>query len=299
MSGGPIGFIGLGVMGEPMCRNLARKVARSVAAYDIDPAPLGRLAQDGVKAMTSAGEVAERSEVVMLSLPGGTQLQAVCEASGGLLAVMKSGQTLIDLGTSPVGLTKELANRFSAKGIKYADAPVARTRKAAEEGTLAITVGGEKGVFDEIEPLLRCFASEVTHCGGAGAGQVVKILNNMMVVCTVVALSEAKALATTAGVDAGTLFEAFAKGSADSFALRNHGMKSVLVEEFPERAFPVDYMLKDMDYVMAMAADAKFEATALRHGHELLSRASELGHHTPYWPIISKLIDGSLAKSGK
>lgn len=299
MSGGPIGFIGLGVMGEPMCRNLARKVSRPVMAYDIDSAPLGRLAADGVKAMASAGDVAAASEVVMLSLPGGKQLQAVCEAPGGLLAVVKSGQTLIDLGTSPVKLTQDLAGRFAAKGVKYADAPVARTRKAAEEGTLAITVGGARDVFDDIEPLLRCFASEVTHCGNVGAGQVVKILNNMMVVCTVVALSEAKALATSAGVDTRTLFEAFAKGSADSFALRNHGIKSVLVEEFPERAFPVDYMLKDMDYVQAMASDANFEATALNYGHELLSRASKLGYQTPYWPIISKLIDGSLAKPGK
>ena len=75
--------------------------------------------------------------------------------------------------------------------------------------------------------------------------------------------------------------------------------KSVLVEEFPERAFPVDYMLKDMDYVQAMASDADFEAIALNHGHELLSRASQLGHHTPYWPIISKLIDGSLTRRDK
>lgn len=299
MAGDPIGFIGLGVMGEPMCRNLARKVSRPVVAYDIDAGPLDRLARDGVKAMGSIGDVAASAEIVMLSLPGGKQLQSVCEAPGGLLDVMKAGQTLIDLGTSPVKLTKDLASRFAAKGVKYADAPVARTRKAAEEGTLAITVGGSKDVFGNIEPLLRCFASEVTHCGDIGAGQVVKILNNMMVVCTVVALSEASALAKGAGVDTRTLFEAFMKGSADSFALRNHGMKSILVQEFPERAFPVDYMLKDMDYVQAMAADADFTATALNYGHDLLERASKLGYRTPYWPIISKLIDGSLAKPDK
>lgn len=299
MSKSTVGFIGLGVMGEPMCRNLARKASRPVIAYDIDTAPLGRLAADGVKAMASVSDVATGADVVMLSLPGGKQLQEICEAPDGLLAVMKPGQTLIDLGTSPVKLTKDLASRFSAKGVEYADAPVARTRKAAEEGTLAITVGGAKELFNDIEPLLRCFASEVTHCGDVGAGQVVKILNNMMVVCTVVALSETSALAKGAGVDTRTLFEAFMKGSADSFALRNHGMKSVLVEEFPERAFPVDYMLKDMDYVKALAADLGFDAAALNHGHDLLSRASALGYHSPYWPIISKLIDGSLAKAAK
>jgi 3-hydroxyisobutyrate dehydrogenase-like beta-hydroxyacid dehydrogenase len=294
MSKDSLGFIGLGVMGEPMCRNLATKMSRPVIAYDIDAAPLDRLAAHGVKSAHSAGDVAALAEVVMLSLPGGKQLQQLCEGAGGLLEVMKSGQTLIDLGTSPVKLTKELAGKFAAKGVKYADAPVARTRKAAEEGTLAITVGGTKDVFNAIEPLLRCFASEVTHCGDVGAGQVVKILNNMMVVCTVVALSEARALAEGAGVDTKILFDALSKGSADSFALRNHGMKSVLVQEFPERAFPVDYMLKDMDYVQALAADANFKAVALTYGHELLSNASQLGHHTPYWPIISKLVDGTL-----
>lgn len=285
-----IGFIGLGVMGEPMCRNLVKKVGRPVVAFDVNPAPVKRLAADGVAAAASVKDLVSRSSVVMLSLPSGRHLQALCEGEEGLLAIMRAGQTLIDLGTSPVTLTQELARKFEAKGVRYADAAVARTRKAAEEGTLSITVGGTPEIFAAIEPLLRCFASEVTHCGGVGAGQVVKILNNMVLVTNVIAISEAAALAKSAGVDMKLLFETLAKGSADSFALRNHGMKAIMVDQFPEQAFPVTYMLKDMDYAAEMAADAKLTPQALALGRDLLTRASEQGYKAEYWPIISKLI---------
>ncbi len=285
-----IGFIGLGVMGEPMCRNLARKIGRPVMAFDVKPEPLQRLRDVGVAAAGKIVEVVAASDIVMMSLPSGKHVLELCEGASGLLALMRPGQTLVDLGTSPVRLTKDLAQRFAAKGIDYADAPVARTRKAAEDGTLSITVGGSASLFARIEPLLRCFASEVTHCGAIGSGQAVKILNNMVIVCTVVALSEAAAMAKAAGVDTKLLFETLAKGSADSFALRNHGMKAIMVDEFPEQAFPVDYMLKDMDYALEMAADAGFSPPSLALGRQLLARAHDKGFQMQYWPIISKLI---------
>lgn len=290
MAQSTIGFIGLGVMGEPMCRNLARKIGRPVVAFDVNAEPLRRLREAGVVAAGSAAEAAKASDVVMISLPSGRHVLDLCEGEDGLLARMKPGQTLVDLGTSPVRLTKELAARFAAKGIDYADAPVARTRKAAEDGTLSITVGASAAVFSRIEPLLRCFASEVTHCGEVGSGQAVKILNNMVIVCTVVALSEAAAMAKAAGVGTKLLFETLAKGSADSFALRNHGMKSIMVDAFPEQAFPVSYMLKDMDYALEMAADAGFAPQALALGRQLLARAQDEGFRAQYWPVISKLI---------
>lgn len=285
-----IGFIGLGVMGEPMCRNLALKIGRPVTAFDVKPEPLQRLREAGVTAGSTVAEVVAASGIVMISLPSGKHVLDLCDGKGGLLETMQAGQTLVDLGTSPVRLTKELAQRFAAKGIDYADAPVARTRKAAEDGTLAITVGGSADVFTRIEPLLRCFASEVTHCGDIGSGQAVKILNNMMIVCTVVALSEANAMAKAAGVDTKLLFDALSKGSADSFALRNHGMKSIMVDQFPEQAFPVSYMLKDMDYALEMAADAGFSPQALTLGRQLLVQAQDKGFQAQYWPVISKLI---------
>jgi 3-hydroxyisobutyrate dehydrogenase-like beta-hydroxyacid dehydrogenase len=273
-----------------MCRNLARKIGRPVIAFDVKPEPLQRLREVGVAAAATVAEVVASSDIVMISLPSGKHVLDLCEGVDGLLARMRAGQTLVDLGTSPVRLTKELAQRFAAKGIDYADAPVARTRKAAEDGTLSITVGANAAVFSRIEPLLRCFASDVTHCGDVGSGQAVKILNNMMIVCTIVALSEANAMAKAAGVDTKLLFDALSKGSADSFALRNHGMKAIMVDQFPEQAFPVSYMLKDMDYALEMATDAKFSPQSLSLGRQLLARAQDKGFQAQYWPIISKLI---------
>ncbi|MDH3451885.1 MAG: NAD(P)-dependent oxidoreductase, partial [Gammaproteobacteria bacterium] len=182
-----LGFIGVGVMGEPMCRNLARKSAAAVIAADLRPEPLQRLAEHGVGTARSTTEVAQRSDIVFLSLPGGSELESICTQSGGLLDCARSGQTVVDCSTSPVKLTRELAARFKAQGADFADAPVARTRAAAEAGTLSIMVGASTDVFARIRPFLDCCAAEVTHCGGVGAGQVVKLMNNMVLIQTVVA----------------------------------------------------------------------------------------------------------------
>ncbi len=285
-----LGFIGLGVMGEPMCRHLKKKSGAAVIAYDLVPEPLNRLQQFGVEAARSAVDVVARAEIVFLSLPSGKQLKEICEGPQGLLAITRAGQTVVDLGTSPVGLSRELAGKFAQKGVRYADAPVARTRQAAEDGTLAITVGAPSDLFARIEPLLRCFASEVTHCGDVGTGQLLKILNNMVVVGTVVVLSEAAAIAESAGFDTRKLFETFTKGSADSFALRNHGLKSVAAGEFPKRAFSTEYMLKDVTYALQMAQEGGVAARSAENGRKLLSQALEEGWKDEYWPVISKII---------
>ena len=149
-----LGFVGLGVMGEPMCRNLARKSGVPVVGYDLSPEPLGRLAADGVRAARSAAEALDQAAVLFLSLPSGAEVEAVCEAEG-LVARAKSGQTIVDLGTSPVALARRLCARFAEKGAAFADAPVARTREAAIAGTLSIMVGADDATFRRIAPLDR------------------------------------------------------------------------------------------------------------------------------------------------
>ena len=283
-----LGFIGLGVMGEPMCRHLVQKSGLPITINDLNSAPIERLVGFGAKS-GSIAEVAS-ADIVFLSLPNGEILQKLCEHKGGLLEHMGSGQTLVDLSTSPVDLTRKIAMAFEANGVRYADAPVARTRAAAEAGTLAITVGATAELFANIEPFLRYFASEVTHCGEVGAGQVVKILNNMVVVGTVTALCEAAAIAETAGVSCQALFEAFSKGSADSFALQNHGFKAVATNEFPERVFSTDYMAKDVSYALMMAKDGGIKAREAALCAELLKTASLKGYGTQYWPVIVKVI---------
>ena len=140
----PLGFIGTGVMGEPMARNLAQKCGRPVLAWDPDPAPLERLAAAGVGIAADADAVARAAEVVFLSLPGGPEVEQVAAA---ILPAMTAGQTLVDTSTAPVALARDLAVRARARGIGFADAPVARTRAAAEAGTLAVTVGSDAATF--------------------------------------------------------------------------------------------------------------------------------------------------------
>lgn len=286
------GFVGLGVMGEPMCRHLVQKTDARVLVHDINAEPVARLVEAGAVDAGSIAGLAD-AEIIFISMPSGEHLRKICEMPGGLLEFARSGQIIVDLSTSPLKLTRELAGSFAAKGADYADAPVARTRAAAEAGTLAISVGATAEVFGRIEPLLRCFASEVTHCGDVGSGQIVKILNNMVVVGTVTALCEAAAIAEAAGVSTQTLFDAFSKGSADSFALRNHGYKAVAAREFPERVFSTDYMHKDVTYALEMAKDAGIEAREAALGASLLTEASQHGFGANYWPVIVKIIERS------
>jgi 3-hydroxyisobutyrate dehydrogenase-like beta-hydroxyacid dehydrogenase len=286
-----LGFIGLGVMGEPMCRNLAHKAGRALIAYDTRPEPLARLAADGVRAAARVAEVAAGADTILLSLPGEAEVRAVCLERDGLLAQMRSGQTLVDCSTAPVTLARELAQACAAKGIAFADSPVARTRQAAIDGTLSLMVGASAEVFARIEPLLRCMASEVTHCGAPGAGQAVKLLNNMVLAQTVVALAEALAVAKASGaVDPRVLYETLAKGSADSFALRNHGMKSLLPERHPKQAFPVSYMLKDVRYAMAMANAAGLDLQGAATTVRLLEETAQLGFAEAYYTAVLEAV---------
>lgn len=291
MSGGAVGFVGLGVMGEPMCRNMATKSGRRVLAYDRAAEPLERLAAHGVGTAEGLAALAAGCDVIFMALPSGTHVEAVCAGEGGLLASVRRGTLVVDLGTSPVDLTRDLAARFAAKGARYADAPIARTRQAAEDGTLSIMVGASATDFAELKPLLATLASEITHCGEIGAGQIVKILNNMVLVETVVALSEAVAVARHAGLSDTVLFETLAKGSADSFALRNHGMKAILPGIFPERAFSTDYARKDLSYALALGTGFGVDLRGAKTAEGLLRDASDAGYADLYWPVVSRVID--------
>jgi hypothetical protein len=274
-----LGFIGLGVMGGPMCRNLARKSGRPVFAYDPrQPAP-----QPAVPAATLA-EVAARADIVFLSLPGEAEVRQVA-------AAIPETKAVVDCSTAPVALARDLAGRFA----DFADAPVARTRQAAVDGTLSIMVGASAAFYARLEPLLRCMATDVTHCGPPGAGQAVKLLNNMVLSVTVLALAEALAVAKASGaVEPQMLFEALAKGSADSFALRNHGMKALLPEAHPERAFPAAYMLKDLDYALELARAAGLDLQAAGTARRMLERTVALGlgdaYHTAVLEAVKKQV---------
>ncbi|MFT7392210.1 MAG: 3-hydroxyisobutyrate dehydrogenase [Paracoccaceae bacterium] len=281
-----IGFIGLGVMGEPICRNMLRKSGLRVVVSDLSPSPVTRLVLDGAEAAASPAEVFAACDLVFLSLPGGLEVEAVLGAAYG-----REGQIVVDMSTSPVGLTRDLAAKMAALGVRFVDAPVARTRQAAIDGTLSIMVGADPQVFAQIEPLLAMAATEVTHCGPVGCGQVVKILNNMVLFETVVALAEALTIGEAAGVDRAALLGTMSKGSADSFALRNHGLKAMVPDTFPVGAFSTDYALKDVSYALALAVEMGVRAPGAELAEARMLAAKAAGLGAEYFPALIRVVD--------
>ncbi len=283
-----VSFIGLGVMGEAMCRNLVKKGKWKIVGFDVKPEPMQRLKSDGVAPAASLGEAVESAEVVLMCLPGGKEVEAVTKGPNGVLAHVRKGQIVVDMSTAPPRLMRELAPMFAAKGAEFADAPVARTRRAAVDGTLSIMVGGTQAVFDVIKPILSTMGTEVTLCGGVGAGQVVKIMNNMVVFETTLAIAEAISIAEAAGVDGKLLFETMSKGSADSFVLRNHGMKHLVPQDYPEQAFSVRYAIKDLSYARELAKENGVDARCAELMNEIFEEAVARGDGDRYTPVIRR-----------
>ncbi len=284
-----LGFVGLGVMGEPMCINLARKSGLPVHMFDLNPEPLARVAEAGGIAEPSLAALAERVDVVFLSLPSIDQVETVVRE---LLAGPKRPRMIVDMSTSDVARTRVLASNVQAAGVGYVDAPVARTAQAAAQGTLLIAVGGREEDFAELQPLLACMGSDVLHCGDVGSGQLVKVLNNMMVFMTVNALAEVLTIGRSAGMDGETLFNLLAQGSADSFVLRNHGLKSMVRDHFPEKTFPMVYAIKDASLALALAQEGDFQPHIAQYTYDLMCKARDAGFAQNYHPALVQLVDG-------
>ena len=289
-----LGFIGVGVMGEKMCRNLAQKSGRTVIACDRDAAPLDRLAAHGVQAVDTIADVAARADIIFLSLPGELQVREVVLGDQGLLAHASAGQIIVDCSTCPVRLAQEIAESAAAKGVKFLDAPVARGVTAADNGTLNFMVGGAQEDFDTVLPYIECMGGDITLCGAPGAGQAVKLMNNMIVVQTVQAIAEALKVARESGaVDGKMLFETLATGSADSFVLRNHGIKSMLPDLHPTETFPVRYIMKDLGYALELAESCGVRMTGAEATMDLLKRADAMDFGERYYTILIEALQGA------
>lgn len=284
-----LGFIGLGVMGGPMSTNLVRKSGLPVHVFDTSKDAVQKLVEAGATAEDSIAGLARKVDVVFLSLPSIDQVEAVCaelRQAGGALRL------IVDMSTSDVARTRALAESLGKDGIAYVDAPVARTAEAAVKGTLFITVGGDEALYRSLLPLLQCMGSDILHSGGVGAGQMVKILNNMMVFMTVNALSEIITIGRRAGLKGDVLFDMLSKGSADSFVLRNHGIKSMAADSFPEKVFPLVYAIKDAGLALALARQGDFAPHMAQYTYNVMCEARDAGFGQNYHPAIVQVVDG-------
>lgn len=286
-----LGFIGLGVMGGPMCCNVARKHDSPVHAFDMSSEALEDPVKAGVIAASAISDLAAASDIIFLSLPGGKQVVDVCLGDNGIAGSAKPGTIVVDLSTTSVAEARHVAEELAKIKIAFADAPVARTRQAAKDGTLSIMVGASEDLFQKLKPLLRYMGSDIARCGEVGCGQVVKIINNTLVFEHTAALAEMLVVAERAGVAPETLLDAVSNGSGDSFVLRNHGRKAMLSRSFPEKAFPSTYVLKDLGYSIELAESCGVEPRLSRQAEQYYRAAVNGGIGEKYFPAIIELID--------
>ncbi|CAB3752083.1 NAD(P)-dependent oxidoreductase [Paraburkholderia solisilvae] len=285
-----LGFIGLGAMGEAMCRNLAARAAMPVLGYDLRSEPLQRLAEAGVEACGSIAEIALECELVFICLASDQQVDTVCFGSDGAIQRASNVKVIVDCGTTSVAFTRDAAARCRELGIVWIDAPIARGREGAQRGTLAFMVGAKRDVFEAVTPLLSAMGTDVIFCGDVGCGQIVKILNNKVVLQQVHALAEALTIGESLGVNGNVLFDSFAKGSADCKALHAQGTHHLLTGNFPPRTFSTLYALKDIGHAIQLADEAQVNAGLARSTRDLLERSRDAGHEEDYYPVFVKLL---------
>lgn len=247
-----IGFIGLGIMGKPMSKNLL-KAGHSLIVYDINPDAVRTVVEAGAAAGTSPKNVAEKSEIVITMLPNSSHVREVVGGENGILEGAKPGTVLIDMSSLSPTVSREIASQVSKKGIDMLDAPVSGGEPKAIDGTLVIMVGGKQEVFEKVKDVLLDMGSNATLMGDNGSGSVTKLANQIIVNLNIAAMSEAMVLTAKAGVDPEKLYHAIRGGLAGS-AVFDAKAPMVVQRNFVPGG-RIDINLKDLTNVLDTAHD--------------------------------------------
>ncbi|HEX9899819.1 MAG TPA: 2-hydroxy-3-oxopropionate reductase [Candidatus Methylomirabilis sp.] len=245
-----IGFVGTGIMGKPMVKNLL-KAGYPVLCYDIVPEPLKELAAAGAALATSNKEVAEKSEVVVTMLPNSPHVEQAVLGPKGILEGARSGLLLLDMSTISPIVSQKVAAEAASKDVKMLDAPVSGGEKGAIEGTLSIMVGGERAVFDKVLPIFQAMGKTITYIGPIGSGGFVKLANQIIVAINLTAIAEALVLGTKAGIDLELMINALSGGLAGSKCL-DQKRNNYLQHAF-QPGFKIDLHYKDLNLIMESA----------------------------------------------
>lgn len=239
-----IAFIGLGVMGKPMVRNLA-KHGNEVWVYDLNQSNIDLVTKDGAKAGSSNADIVSKCSVIITMLPNSPQVETVVLGKGGVLENAKSGSVLIDMSSIAPATSQKVCAACAEKGIRMLDAPVSGGEPKAVDGTLAIMVGGEKTLFDEYRALLLQMGSSAVHCGPIGAGNTTKLANQIIVAVNIAAVAEAFTMVKKAGVEPQLVFEAIKGGLAGSTVM-NAKVPMMIGDSF-KPGFRIDLHIKDLN----------------------------------------------------
>jgi 2-hydroxy-3-oxopropionate reductase len=251
-----VGFIGLGIMGKPMAKNLIA-AGHDLVVYNRTQEKAEELAGDGATVAGSPRDVAEQSDVIITMLPDSPQVEEVLTGEDGVFEGIKEGALIVDTSTISPVVTEELAAKAKEKGASMLDAPVSGGDVGAIEGTLSIMVGGEENDFERARPLFEAMGKTVTHVGGSGAGQVVKAANQIVVALTIEAVSEALVLGSKAGVAPEKILDVLGGGLAGNKVMEVKREK-MLTHSF-DPGFRIELHHKDLG--IALAAGREYGVT--------------------------------------
>lgn len=243
-----IGFIGLGIMGKPMSKNLL-KAGHEVVVFDVVEASVKELVAAGAKAAPSSKAVAEQCAFVITMVPNSPQVRAAVLGPNGVMEGAKAGNLVVDMSSIDPTVSKEVGAELAKKKIRFVDAPVSGGEPKAIDGTLSIMCGGKQADFAEAEPILKKMGSSVVLCGEIGAGNVTKLANQIVVALNIAALSEALVLATKAGVNPELVFDAIKGGLAGSTVM--NAKAPMMLDRNIKPGFRVNLHIKDLDNAMA------------------------------------------------
>ncbi|KJS21747.1 MAG: tRNA methyltransferase [Clostridiaceae bacterium BRH_c20a] len=250
-----VGFIGLGTMGEPMSRNFL-KAGYNLSVYDVNLKVVDILVNEGAKACSSPREVGANSDVVITMLPNSTIVEKVIIEKDSVMEGIASGGIIIDMSSSQPSSTQKIANILKEKGIEMLDAPVSGGPPGAAAGKLSIMVGGKKEMYEKCLPLLEVLGSKIFHVGEAGAGHIVKAVNNLLFGTTLVAAVEAIVLGVKAGIAPEKLVEVISVSSGRCYAVDTKFPNIVFPRHF-KPGFTTDLLYKDLDIALTLAKELK------------------------------------------
>jgi 2-hydroxy-3-oxopropionate reductase len=291
-----VGFIGLGIMGRPMARNVLA-AGFALVVYDLMPEPVNELVRAGSSAVNSPAEVAASADIVLLCLPDSPDVEAAMSGPQGLLTGARQGQIVVDMSTISPVTARALSEKAAAQGVILLDAPVSGGQVGAANGTLSIMVGGDAAALEAVRPVLAAMGKTILHLGDSGAGQVAKACNQLVIAVTIEAVAEAMVLAAKAGVDPAKVRAALLGGYANSRVLDGHG------ERFLERNFAPGFrtrlQYKDLNIAMdaGRAYGAPLPAGALVHQlyAAMMARGDGDLDHSALVTLLEELAGQSIA----
>jgi len=242
-----VGFIGLGIMGKPMAKNLIN-AGYTLVVYDINPEAVKALTDYDTEAASSSKEVAEKSEKIITMLPDSPEVKEAVLGEKGLIQGVREEQIYIDMSSIEPLVAKEISEKLRKKGVKMLDAPVSGGERGAIEGSLAIMVGGEEGVFQECRAIFEVMGKNVVRVGDLGSGQTTKLANQIIVALNIAAMAEALILGKKAGVNPKNIYEAIRGGLAGSTVLDRKA--ALIMDRKFEPGFKIDLHIKDLKNVL-------------------------------------------------